>query len=123
MNKLPQQLLRCLAALTCHFTSQQKATKTHSLVRSRLVSTVESLRDWHRPEGQDLGKQIMIGQYKAKNALQLKKGKKISSEEARAKRFARELEKKDKQRVKPGFLFLYKNTQIERSRCHHQEKI
>ena len=50
---------------------------------------------------------------KAKNALQLKKGKKISSEEARAKRFARELEKKDKQRAKE-LEIAFKGTKTER---------
>ena len=50
---------------------------------------------------------------KAKNALQLKKGKKISSEEARAKQFARELEKKDKQRAKE-LEIAFKGTKTER---------
>ena len=50
---------------------------------------------------------------KAKNALQLKKGKKVSSQERRAKRFARELEKKDKQREKE-LEIAFKGTKTER---------
>ena len=50
---------------------------------------------------------------KAKNALQLKKGKKLSPVEARYKRFAQELEKKDKQRKKEREI-AFKGTKTER---------
>ena len=59
---------------------------------------------------------------KAKNALQLKKGKKISSVEARAKRFARELEKKDKQRKKEREIAL-KGTKTEQVKKFIKSKI
>jgi hypothetical protein len=59
---------------------------------------------------------------KAKNALQLKKGKKLSPVEARYKRFAQELEKKDKQRKKEREI-AFKGTKTEQVKKFIKSKI